>query len=90
MLGGSWSGGTSDKNAEMFDPAGDKWSLLPGIPATSIYTNDPAGKYRADNHGWFFGWSGGKGAILNSPVDLCISIELGGVRYLLCQDAAQQ
>ena len=63
MLGGSWSGGTSDKNAEILDPEGAKWALLPNIKATSIFTNDPAGKYRADNHAWFFGWSGGTGAL---------------------------
>ena len=61
-VGGSWSGGTSDKDAEIFDPSGDAWAALPGITADIIYTDDPAGKYRADNHAWLFGWSNGEGA----------------------------
>ena len=62
-VGGSWSGGTSVKNGEIFDPNAGTWTLLPGVPAEPIYTNDPGGKYRADNHAWLFGWSGGRGAL---------------------------
>jgi galactose oxidase len=32
---------------------------LPGVPADAILTADPGGVYRADNHAWLFGWTGG-------------------------------
>lgn len=62
LIGGSWSGGTSVKDAEIFDPADQTWTELPGIDPTLIYTDDAQGKYRADNHAWLFGWSNGLGA----------------------------
>ncbi|MGE5830277.1 MAG: discoidin domain-containing protein [Micromonosporaceae bacterium] len=57
VLGGSWSGGTAPKNAEVWSAAGG-WQLLPGVPATTIVTADPQGQFRADNQGWFFTWTG--------------------------------
>jgi galactose oxidase len=64
VLGGSWSGGLGGKNGEVFTPAGAGagWRKLSNVPVAPILTKDPEGVYRADNHGWFFGWSGGKGA----------------------------
>jgi hypothetical protein len=64
VLGGSWSGGVGGKNGELFTPtgAGAGWRKLSGVLSQPILTNDPEGEYRADNHGWFFGWTGGKGA----------------------------
>jgi galactose oxidase len=64
LLGGSWSGGLGGKGGELFTPAGSAngWTLLQGVSAEPILTKDPEGVYRADNHGWFFGWSGGSGA----------------------------
>ena len=56
-IGGSWSGGQGGKNGSVFDYATDTWSLLLGCPVAPMLTNDAAGVYRADNHGWLFAWS---------------------------------
>jgi galactose oxidase len=58
-LGGSWSGALGGKLAEVWSPTGG-WRELTGVPATPMYTADPQGVYRADNHGWFIATSGGK------------------------------
>jgi galactose oxidase len=58
-IGGSWSGGTAKKNGEIYDPVTDTWTLLTGADVTPMLTNDRVGLYRADNHGWFFGWKNG-------------------------------
>ena len=69
-LGGSWSGNPGFpviplKNGEVLKYLGASkgyWSTLPGVLATSIFTDDPnpGGNTRWDNHGWFFarddGW----------------------------------
>ena len=55
-IGGSWSGGQGGKNGEIYDPNTNKWTLLGGCPVGPMLTNDAAGVYRADNHGWLFGW----------------------------------
>jgi hypothetical protein len=60
LLGGSWSGLRGGKNGEIL--SNGAWSLLSGVVADVILTDDPYGVYRADNHGWFFGWSNGEGA----------------------------
>ena len=58
-LGGSWSGGEGNKNAEVFTPNGS-WRLVKNVTAASILTSaDPQGVYREDNHGWFFATSNG-------------------------------
>jgi galactose oxidase len=57
VLGGSWSGGAAAKNGEIFSPTSG-WAALPGVPVAPILTNDPQGAFRADNHGWFFTWTG--------------------------------
>lgn len=59
ILGGSWSGGLGGKLGEVWSPAGG-WRELPGVPATPMYSADPQGVYRADNHGWFIATSGGR------------------------------
>jgi hypothetical protein len=61
LLGGSWKGGRGGKTGEILSDG--VWQLLSGVSATSILTADPQGVYRADNHGWFFGWSNEEGAI---------------------------
>ncbi|MCJ1451010.1 hypothetical protein MMC28_001344 [Mycoblastus sanguinarius] len=57
-IGGSWSGGTGNKNGEVYSPFANTWTLLPGTPVAPMLTNDAQGVYRADNHGWLFGWKG--------------------------------
>ncbi|KAL8991925.1 MAG: hypothetical protein Q9169_007527 [Polycauliona sp. 2 TL-2023] len=58
-IGGSWSGGEGNKNGEVWSPATNTWSLLPGCPVAPMLTSDARGVYRADNHGWLFGWKSG-------------------------------
>jgi galactose oxidase len=58
-IGGSWSGGISKKNGEVYNVASDTWTMLPGADVTPMLTADAAGLYRADNHGYFFGWKNG-------------------------------
>ncbi len=59
-IGGSWSGGdTVPKNGEVFSPTANTWTLLNGAPVAPMLTADQQGVYRADNHGWLFGWKAG-------------------------------
>ncbi|KAN0068720.1 copper radical oxidase [Elaphomyces granulatus] len=58
-IGGSWSGGVGGKNGEIYNPNNDAWTLLSGCPVAPMLTADKAGVYRADNHGWLFGWKEG-------------------------------
>jgi galactose oxidase len=55
-IGGSWSGGVSKKNGEIYDPATKSWKMLPNADVTPMLTADKQGLYRADNHAWLFGW----------------------------------
>ena len=59
IIGGSWSGGLGGKNGEVLNAAGTSWTLLPGCDVTPMLTADAQGVYRADNHGWLFGWKQG-------------------------------
>ena len=59
IIGGSWSGALGGKNGEVLDAAGTSWTLLPGCDVTPMLTADAQGVYRADNHGWLFGWKQG-------------------------------
>jgi galactose oxidase len=59
VLGGSWSGALGGKLGEVWSPTGN-WRELTNVPATPMYTADPQGVYRQDNHGWFIATSGGK------------------------------
>ncbi|KAL9003822.1 MAG: hypothetical protein Q9188_003323 [Gyalolechia gomerana] len=58
-IGGSWSGGSGNKNGEVWKAATNTWSLLPGCPVGPMLTADAKGVFRADNHGWLFGWKSG-------------------------------
>jgi galactose oxidase len=60
-LGGSWHDGAGNKNGEMFTPSGatGSWQKLPGVLATNILTQDPAGAVRADNHAWLLAQADG-------------------------------
>ena len=59
-IGGSWSEKFKQpKNGEIYNPTNDTWSLLPGCPVKPMLTADKQGIYRADNHGWLFGWKRG-------------------------------
>ncbi|KAG5984609.1 hypothetical protein E4U55_004051 [Claviceps digitariae] len=55
-IGGSWSGGVSLKNGEVYDPKTNKWTMLNGASVKPMLTKDKKGLYRSDNHGWLFGW----------------------------------
>ncbi len=58
-VGGSWSGGQSDKDGEVMDATGTSWRRLPGVTADSILTPDWQGWSRQDNHAFLFATSGG-------------------------------
>lgn len=61
QIGGGWvpAADRGGKNAEIYDPASNTWKLLPGSPVAPMLTNDRAGNFRSDNHGWLFGWKSG-------------------------------
>ncbi|KAL8684845.1 MAG: hypothetical protein Q9218_008108 [Villophora microphyllina] len=44
------------RTAKSGAPATNTWSLLSGCPVAPMLTADAQGLYRADNHGWLFGW----------------------------------
>lgn len=57
VIGGSWAGGSNiEKNGEIYDPATREWTSLPGAKVGPMLTDDMEGPWRADNHGWLFGW----------------------------------
>lgn len=71
-LGGSWAEETlcrtgispsqsncPDKLAEVWNPS-TGWSVLSGISADTLRTNDVDGLFRSDNHMWLFGVEGNK------------------------------
>ncbi|KAG8414670.1 hypothetical protein J3459_014163 [Metarhizium acridum] len=58
-IGGCWSGGWFDKNGEVYDPKARTWTNLTRALVRPMLTNDTQGIYRADNHGWLFGWRNG-------------------------------
>ena len=68
LVGGSWSGGVASnalhKYGEVLSANGQTWRTLTGVDAVPMQTNDKDGPYRADNHMWLFGWSGGRGVQL--------------------------
>lgn len=59
VIGGSWSGGQGGKNGEVYNPATGAWTRLPRALVGPMLTRDAQGVYRADNHGWLFGWKDG-------------------------------
>ncbi|KAM0692376.1 hypothetical protein Q7P36_008577 [Cladosporium allicinum] len=57
VIGGSWAGGSNiEKNGEVYNPAYRNWTSLPGAKVGPMLTQDMEGPWRADNHGWLFGW----------------------------------
>ncbi|KAI9788253.1 MAG: hypothetical protein M1816_007019 [Peltula sp. TS41687] len=58
-IGGSWSGPAGGKDGEIYNPAANTWTLLPGCPVAPMLTADAQGVFRSDNHAWIFGWKGG-------------------------------
>lgn len=63
-IGGSWTDGVGAwerKDGEIYDPAptANNWTMLPGCKVEAMLTNDTGKTYRADNHGWLFGWKDG-------------------------------
>lgn len=57
VIGGSWAGGSNiEKNGEVYDPSSKRWTPLPGAKVGPMLTDDMEGPWRADNHGWLFGW----------------------------------
>ncbi|KAI9645069.1 hypothetical protein NHQ30_005803 [Ciborinia camelliae] len=60
VIGGSWAGGSNvPKDGEIYDPIIGNWSLLSGATVKEMLTDDMEGPWRADNHGWLFGWQNG-------------------------------
>ncbi|KAM0487463.1 hypothetical protein ACHAP7_001977 [Fusarium lateritium] len=58
-IGGSWSGGQSFKNGEVYDPKKKAWTMLNKADVQKMLTNDVQGLFRSDNHAWLFGWKSG-------------------------------
>ncbi|KAF1914385.1 hypothetical protein BDU57DRAFT_519355 [Ampelomyces quisqualis] len=58
-IGGSWSGALGGKNGEIYDPATNLWTLLPGAAVEPMLTYDHEGIFREDNHAWLFAWRNG-------------------------------
>ena len=58
-IGGSWSGGQSFKNGEVYDPKKKTWTLLNKADVQKMLTDDVQGLFRSDNHAWLFGWKKG-------------------------------
>jgi len=57
VVGGSWAGGSNfPKDGEVYDPVARTWTMLPGAKVKPMLTDDMEGTWRADNHGWLFGW----------------------------------
>jgi galactose oxidase len=58
-IGGSWSGALGDKTGEIYDPATNLWTLLPGAAVAPMLTDDHEGIFRQDNHAWLYPWRNG-------------------------------
>ncbi|KAL6708861.1 hypothetical protein ACN47E_002268 [Coniothyrium glycines] len=58
-IGGSWSGPRGGKPGEIYDPAANTWTLLPGAAVEPMLTFDHEGIFREDNHAWLFPWRNG-------------------------------
>lgn len=51
-IGGSWSGPLGGKVGEVYNPAKNEWTILPGAAVEPMLTNDKDGIYHQDNHAW--------------------------------------
>lgn len=49
-------GARGGKNGEIYDPSGNSWALVQNALVSPMLTNDRDPTFRADNHGWLFGW----------------------------------
>jgi galactose oxidase len=58
-IGGSWSGALGNKTGEIYDPATNLWTLLPGAAVEPMLTYDHEGIFREDNHAWLYAWRNG-------------------------------
>jgi galactose oxidase len=58
-IGGSWSGALGNKTGEIYDPATNLWTLLPGAAVEPMLTYDHEGIFREDNHAWLHAWRNG-------------------------------
>ncbi|KAF4982967.1 hypothetical protein FZEAL_1537 [Fusarium zealandicum] len=58
-IGGSWGGGSYEKNGEVYNPKTKTWKLLSKAPSKPMLTADTQGLFRSDNHAWLFGWKQG-------------------------------
>ncbi|RAL14726.1 putative galactose oxidase [Aspergillus homomorphus CBS 101889] len=58
VIGGSWSGGDKvEKNGEVYYPGPNAhWEMRSNAKVAPMMTDDRLGAWRADNHGWLFGW----------------------------------
>ncbi|WP_159444541.1 jacalin-like lectin [Paraburkholderia ribeironis] len=61
-LGGSWLGGSADKNAEIWSPSTGNWSLLSGVPVSPFLEPGQSSPdlYVADSHLWLIPAGNGK------------------------------
>ncbi|KAL1861568.1 hypothetical protein Daus18300_008831 [Diaporthe australafricana] len=58
-IGGAYSPPIVAKDAEVYDPVGNKWTALPNAKVGPMLTVDHEGVWREDNHGWLVGWKNG-------------------------------
>lgn len=47
------------KTGEIYDPAANTWTILPGAAVEPMLTMDNSGIFHADNHPWLFPWRNG-------------------------------
>jgi galactose oxidase len=58
-VGGAYSGPRQGKDGEIYDPAANTWTALPGAKVAPMLTTDAEGIWREDNHAWLFAWKNG-------------------------------
>lgn len=58
-IGGAYSGPRQGKDGEVYSPASNTWTALPGAKVGPMLTTDAEGIWREDNHAWLFAWKNG-------------------------------
>ncbi|KAI8933392.1 hypothetical protein NX059_010007 [Plenodomus lindquistii] len=58
-IGGAYSGPRQGKDGEVYNPATNTWTALPGAKVAPLLTTDAEGIWREDNHAWLFAWKQG-------------------------------
>lgn len=58
-IGGAYSGPRRGKDGEVYNPATNAWTALPGARVAPMLTTDAEGIWREDNHAWLFAWKQG-------------------------------